>query len=212
MVGVDAVEEPAPEKRIGDRERREVDSRLQQAHADGVLTLTEYDERSAQCWAARTRSELDVLVRDLPDPPPPAQARPPVATAPAPTTRSRSGRVVRAALATAAVLAVVQIATADDAVAVFSGRTVQVVPGQDRVEVGVLFGSVEVVVSDDARVDTDGLMVFGGTDCEAACNGTGTRVITVESRGAFGSVDVVRQGERTADRHRDRNRDRDDDD
>ena len=71
---MDGVEEPAPEKRIGDSERREVDGRLQQAHADGVLTLTEYDERSAQCWAARTRSELDALTRDLPDPSPPAAA------------------------------------------------------------------------------------------------------------------------------------------
>jgi hypothetical protein len=213
MVGVDAVEEPAPEKRIGDQERREVDTRLQQAHADGVLTLTEYDERSAQCWAARTRSELDVLVRDLPDPQPHEQARPPVTPAAAPVARGRAGRMVRAALATAAVLAGVQIVTADDAVAVFSGRTVQVVPGQDRVEVSVLFGNVKVVVPDDARVDTGGLFVFGGTNCEDACNGTGTQVITVEARGAFGSVDVVRQGERAArDADRGRDRDRDDDD
>ena len=55
-----------PEIRIGDRERREVDARLQQAHADGVLTLAEYDERAGLCWAARTRSDLDELTRDLP--------------------------------------------------------------------------------------------------------------------------------------------------
>jgi hypothetical protein len=54
---MDDVDEPRPEleKRIGDRERREVDAHLRQAHDDGVLTLTEYDERVAQCWAARTR-------------------------------------------------------------------------------------------------------------------------------------------------------------
>ena len=55
-----------PELRIGDRERRATDAHLQQAHADGVLTLTEYDERAALCWAARTQRELDELVRDLP--------------------------------------------------------------------------------------------------------------------------------------------------
>lgn len=204
MAGMDAT----PEKRIGDTERRAVDTRLQQAHADGVLTLTEYDERSARCWAARTRGDLDVLVRDLPDPAPDQQAGPvaarPAAAVPARPGRS-AGRLVRAAVAGVAVLAGVQIVTADDAVAIFSGRTVQVVPGQDHVEVGVLFGNVEVVVPDDARVDTDGLLVFGGTDCDAACDGSGTRVITVESRGAFGGVDVVRQGERAA-------RDQDDDD
>ena len=62
----------------------------------------------------------------------------------------------------------------------------------------MLFGNVQVVVPDDARVDTEGLLVFGGTDCEAACSGTGTRVVTVDARGAFGSVDVVRQGERVS--------------
>jgi len=105
------------------------------------------------------------------------------------------------------VLAGVQIVTADDAVAVFGGRTVQVVD-QDRVEVGVLFGDVRVVVPADARVDTEGVLVFGGTDCDAACDGTGTRIVTVDARGAFGSVDVVRQGERTTRG----DRDRDDDD
>lgn len=41
--------------RVGDRERGEVDAHLRDALADGVLTLTEYDERAAVCWAARTR-------------------------------------------------------------------------------------------------------------------------------------------------------------
>jgi hypothetical protein len=183
-----AEDTPPPEKRIGDRERREVDARLRQAHDDGVLTLAEYDERVALCWAARTRSDLDALTADLPDPVP--DAAPP---APAAPTRPRN-RFARAAVATIAVLAGVQIVTADDAVAVFGGRTVQVVD-QDHVEVSVLFGNVRVVVPDDARVDTEGVLVFGGTECAAACDGTGTRVVTVDARGAFGSVDVVRRGE-----------------
>jgi hypothetical protein len=211
MAPVDDPQDPAaappPEKRIGDRERREVDAQLRQAHDDGVLTLTEYDERVALCWAARSRRDLDVLTRDLPDPAPlattPDTGSPPAA----PPARSR-GRFLRAAVATVAVLAGVQIVTADDAVAVFGGRTVQVLPDQDRVEVSVLFGNVQVVVPDDARVDTEGMLVFGGTDCEAACSGTGTRVVTVDARGAFGSVDVVRQGERAARGDRD---DEDDD-
>jgi hypothetical protein len=185
----DDTEAPPPEKRIGDRERREVDARLRQAHDDGVLTLAEYDERVALCWAARTRRDLDALTADLPDPVPDV----PSPTPPAAPTRPRN-RLVRAAVTVVAVLAGVQIVTADDAVAVFGGRTVQVVD-QDHVEVSVLFGNVRVVVPDDARVDTEGVLVFGGTDCAAACDGSGTRVVTVDARGAFGSVDVVRQGE-----------------
>lgn len=63
--------------RVGDRERRAVDEQLQAAVGDGVLTLAEYDERSAALWQTRTRTELDELVRDLPDSAPqtPAAAR-----------------------------------------------------------------------------------------------------------------------------------------
>jgi hypothetical protein len=201
---MDRVDEPAPEKRIGDRERREVDERLQQAHGDGVLTLTEYDERSARCWAARTRSELDSITRDLPDPAPTSApaAAPVPAPASVPTARHRPHGARRAVVG-AAVLGVAlfgagQVATAQDASAVFGHRVVQLAPGQDRVEVGVLFGNVEVVVPDDARVGTGGTILFGSSDCDAACDGSGTRVVTVDASGGFGSVDVVRQGERAA--------------
>ena len=54
-----------PPLRVGDRERRAVDEQLQAAVGDGVLTLSEYDERSAVLWQARTRDELDELVADL---------------------------------------------------------------------------------------------------------------------------------------------------
>lgn len=208
---------PAPEKRVGDSERRVVDTRLQRAHGDGVLTLSEYDERSRQCWAARTRRELDALVADLPDPVPDAPPVPRVATAPPVPTgavaradRSRPVRrrhgVVGLVLAGAALFGGVRVATAD-AAAVFGHQVVQVAPGQDRVDVGVLFGSVDVVVPDDARVDTHGLVVFGSTTCRAACDGTGARAVSVDGRGAFGSVHVVRQGERAAEQQRDRDDD-----
>jgi hypothetical protein len=64
-----------PPLRVGDRERRAVDEQLQAAVGDGVLTLSEYDERSAVLWQARTRAELDQLVADLPEQPGAAPAR-----------------------------------------------------------------------------------------------------------------------------------------
>ena len=212
---MDGVEEPAPEKRIGDSERRAVDARLQEAHGDGFLTLSEYDERSAQCWAARTRPQLDALTRDLPDPAP----TPAVVAVPADPPRQPTGRrraFVGAALVGVALFGGTQVVTADDASAVFGSRVVQLAPGQDRVEVGVLFGNVQVVVPDDARVGTSGTIIFGSTDCDAACDGTGTRVVTIDASGGFGSVDVLRQGERAArgadgDRHGDDGDDDDDD-
>ncbi|HSK59751.1 MAG TPA: DUF1707 domain-containing protein, partial [Actinomycetospora sp.] len=61
-----SAQDPVPEMRIGDRERRATDERLRAALDDGVLTVVEYDERVQQCWASRTQRELDTLVVDLP--------------------------------------------------------------------------------------------------------------------------------------------------
>jgi len=55
-----------PSLRIGDTQRRAVDSRQQAAVGDGILTLTEYDERSRDTWGARTQADLDAVVADLP--------------------------------------------------------------------------------------------------------------------------------------------------
>jgi hypothetical protein len=203
-------EPPRPELRIGDRERRAVDAHLQQAHADGVLTLTEYDERAALCWAARTQSELDELVRDLPPyRPSPEEARDALATLPRSVRRvvpergsgpskSLGQRIGGALVGVAAIGALVfvgsNVVTAADGGAVLGKRQITVAPGQDRVEVGMLFGSVDVVVPEGMRARPAGTVVFGSTDCALACTGTGTEVV-VDATGAFGSVDILRPGE-----------------
>ncbi|WP_433282079.1 DUF1707 SHOCT-like domain-containing protein [Pseudonocardia xinjiangensis] len=213
---------PQPEIRIGDRERREVDARLQQAQADGMLTLLEYDERAAACWAARTRSELDALTSDLPqsdqaettvlpvDPPAPGPAEAP----PAGLARRVVGGVVTAALVGTGLYLGAQVITADDGVSVFGSGVVQVGADQQRVEVGMLFGSIRVVVPDDVRVRPSGTVIFGSTRCEEACRpGPGLREVVVDADGGFGSVNIMRQSEldRGEFGDRDRNSDRDDD-
>lgn len=216
---------PQPETRIGDRERREVDARLQEAHADGMLTLVEYDERAAACWAARTRSELDALTRDLPQPHPAETAVLPAdssAPATADTPRTLAGRavsgLVTAALVGAGLYLGSQVLTADDGVSVFGSGVVQIGSDQQRVEVGMLFGSVQVIVPDDVRVRPSGTVIFGSTRCQEACRpGPNLREVSVEADGGFGSVNIMRQSELDrgnfgdTDRHSDRDSDRDDD-
>ncbi len=60
-----------PEVRAADVDRERVAERLRRAHAEGRLDLTEFDERVAAAWAARTYGDLDVLTVDLPPEPAP---------------------------------------------------------------------------------------------------------------------------------------------
>lgn len=211
----DGVGDKRPELRIGDVERRAVDARLQQAHAEGRLTLTEYDERAAQCWAARSQAELDVLTADLP---------PAVTTQQAPVTagaerapQRRGSKGIGNTLGGIAVIGVlvyagISIVGASDGVAVFGNRPVTVTT-QDRVDVGILFGRSEVVVPDDVRVSTAGTMIFGNVECDAACRpkAPGARDVVVDARGAFGKVTVLTETEKRTQPAGDRDRDRDDD-
>ena len=57
---------PQPEVRIGDAEREAAVAALGDHYAAGRLTKEEYDERSGQAYAARTRSGLLPLFADLP--------------------------------------------------------------------------------------------------------------------------------------------------
>ena len=212
--------------RVGDAERRAVDARLQHAHGEGRLTLVEYEERAAQVWAARTRGELEALTRDLPaGDPPPAAVVPAGSTAKAlaptgaPVWLRRAGRGVGVlALAGVLLFGAGRLASADDGSAVFSTRTISVADGQDRVELGVLFASVDVVVPDDVRVVPTGTTVFGSVDCDSACGRLGVREMVVDVSGAFGSADIRTRSEVAAELTEDQRdedgdrRDRDDDD
>jgi hypothetical protein len=62
--------------RAADNDRAAVAEELFRAHADGRLTLAEYDERTRAVYEARTYAELNALTADLPhDASPPAKRR-----------------------------------------------------------------------------------------------------------------------------------------
>jgi uncharacterized membrane protein len=74
--------------RIGDADRERAQARLADHYAAGRLGKDEYDERLDQIWAARTRSELMPVFRDLPGPGGPDPRRAPGAYS-TPTSRAR---------------------------------------------------------------------------------------------------------------------------
>ena len=61
----------SPPVAIGEQERRQVADVLRRHTVDGHLTLDEFSERVGLALSARTRSELDLLTRDLPAAPEP---------------------------------------------------------------------------------------------------------------------------------------------
>lgn len=54
------------ELRVSDAEREHVGELLQRAVGQGMLTVTEFDERMTAAMAARTRGELNMVLVDLP--------------------------------------------------------------------------------------------------------------------------------------------------
>src|SRR5581483_7138376 len=56
----------SPDLRVGDADRHTAADALQQHYVDGRLSAEELAERLRQATAARTRAELDAILRDLP--------------------------------------------------------------------------------------------------------------------------------------------------
>src|ERR687888_2110513 len=65
-----------PGLRVGDAERNRVVDQLAEHHAAGRLTQAEFEDRMASALAARTGTDLEPLLRDLPAPARPADELP----------------------------------------------------------------------------------------------------------------------------------------
>src|SRR5207302_7330661 len=52
--------------RVGDADREAVAAQLREHYADGRLTLEELNERLDEAFAAKTRADLNTVMRDLP--------------------------------------------------------------------------------------------------------------------------------------------------
>ena len=57
---------PGYNVRVGDADREAVAAQLREHYADGRLTLEELDERLDQAFAAKTKADLNTVMRNLP--------------------------------------------------------------------------------------------------------------------------------------------------
>ena len=112
------------------------------------------------------------------------------------------GMLAAAAVAVGALGVGSAVAAADlDAVSVFGSTVHRVAAGDDEVTTLSVFGSTEIVVPPDARVEPNGLAVFGRTDC-AACERPAPpsgEVVVVRSLSLFGSTQILAEGQETED-------------
>jgi hypothetical protein len=170
--------------RVGDRERRAIDEQLQAAVGDGVLTLAEYDERSAVLWQTRTRTELDALVRDLPSnaPPPSAPSR----------GDDRPQRVV-AVMSEDRLFAPVQPGQEVRGWAVMGKAVLDLrredLPSGTHVRVRSVMGEVEVQVPAGSTVHLSGMTLMGERKVEVV-PGAGPQ-LHVDAYAVMGSVKVT---------------------
>ncbi len=180
----------APELRASDEERDLVASIIAEALATGRLTAEEHAERLEAVYAARTRSQLVPLTADLPESTDTAPLAPPQEAAPVHAVFSKIRRggqwpvppetVVRSTFGAAVI---------DLRQAVFTRREVVI-------RADSLFGKIEILIPDNARVYDTGTAVFGkrsqpGGNSPKSDDGP---VIRITGRSLFGHVRVMRGG------------------
>lgn len=179
--------EPQPDVRVGDAERRAVDERLHRAVGDGVLSLSEYDERARDVWAARTRGELAAVVRDLPT----GSEVVPSGTPAAGRTGARHSLAVLGEDRLEGPVAPGQ-AVAGYAVLGQSHLDLRRsdLPAEVRVRAVAVLGEVEVLVPEGATVHLSGAAVLGQRSVSTGPAVPGGPVVHVDGLAVLGSVHV----------------------
>jgi hypothetical protein len=176
-----------PALRASDGEREQTVEFLRAHAADGRLTLEEFAERVEVAYAARTRTELDALVGDLPGDasgsPPLDRHRPKRFTGVAFGSVERRGRWRLPRFAALAVI----FGDAD-----IDLRTAEFEGGLATIAALLLFGNADFYVPTGADIDLGGLTVFGhrrehGDDSAPA---TDAPLARIRVYSLFGTSDV----------------------
>ena len=180
-------EEPRPPVlRASDAERGAVVARLQTAVGEGRLDLDEFAERAEAAYAAATTAELDALLADLPRPELVGQpAGPLVGSDPTGPMTTVFGDVKLTA--TTGVPERVSTVFGD---VVIDLRGLRTSADTVHLQLGSVFGDIEVVVSEGVAAEISGTTVFGDrkTQLAAVPRLAGTPRVVVVGRTVFGDL------------------------
>jgi class 3 adenylate cyclase len=204
--------------RIGDAERQQVIDALSRATGEGRLTLDEFAERAGEVFAARTRDELDEVVRDLPAEagwPGEAPSGPAPATAPTPGSagapdvppadggRPGGRRRFVAVMGGSRPRGRWRAAERITAFAFWGGVTIDLrqalieSPTLD-ITAWAIMGGVNVIVPEGIPVELDGFVLMGGASDHTRPGRPidGAPLVRVRARGMWGGVTAWTRRER----------------
>jgi hypothetical protein len=190
-----------PGIRISDADREQAAARLQQALAEGRISISELDERLAVVYAARYDADLLPPLADLPSTAPPVPQPDPRRSASAPMVpqvvlksgmseiKRRGAWRVPPRLRIQSVMGSVLLDFCE----------VEDLPAVIEIELDVKAGSVKLLVPDGATVDVDRVVAtMGEIKCRLpAVSRPGAPHFVVHGRNAIGSV-VIRHRHRFA--------------
>ena len=182
--------------RASDAEREEAVERLAHAGAEGRLVLEELTERVTAALRARTRPQLDQLLRDLPAAP----------SGPAEASRRRwalaimSGSRQRGRWRVGPKLGVFALMGG----AVVDLRHAQLTEPEVHIHAVAMMGGVRILVPEGARVRGSGIALMGGNDLSGARRDAvddlpGIPLVHVHAFSLMGGVRVVAKPRRRVD-------------
>ena len=182
-----------PEVRISDAEREQVVELLRRHCADGRLNLDEFAERVGTVFDARTRSELDVVLSDLPE----------LAVNAAPATPAekerRHKRAVRwtlGILGSGSQKGRWRVEGETNALAIMGGVLIDLrqaeIEGDEVVITATAFmGGVDILVPEGVEVVMTGFSFMGSRDCKVkGAPLPGTPLVRVKGIAIMGGVTV----------------------
>jgi hypothetical protein len=169
-----------PEIRVADADRERAVVELREHAVAGRLTLEEFSDRVDQAYAARTRGELDVVLRELPAAPPtPARTR-------------RFGLAVMGGINWRGRLRLPEQST----IVAFMGganidlRNATIDASEVTITAWAIMGGVNVTVPPNVEADLDGFSLMGGRHDETTPPAHPAARIRIRAYSLMGGVNV----------------------
>jgi hypothetical protein len=169
-----------PEVRVADADRERAVVELREHAVAGRLTLEEFGERVDQAYAARTRGELDVVLRELP-------------SAPLPTTGTRRfGLAVMGGISWRGRLRLPEQST----IVAFMGganidlRSASIEAPEVTLRAWAIMGGVNVIIPPNVEADLDGFSLMGGRNDETKSPPHPAARIRIRAYTLMGGVNV----------------------